>query len=50
MKKERIYQELEMEVVEFMFNDVLTAADNGSNEGFEPGEDELPFFPSNPKN
>lgn len=48
MKKERMYQELEMEVIEFMFNDVLTAADNGSNEVLGPGvgEDELPFLPN----
>lgn len=46
MKKERMYQELEMEVIEFMFNDVLTAADNASNEGLGGGEDELPFLPN----
>lgn len=51
MKKERIYQELELEVIEFMLNDVLTAAGSGSNEGYEPGggSDELPFI-QNPNN
>ena len=48
MKKERMYQELKMEVIEFMFNDVLTESNSASNEGFEPGggSDEMPFLPA----